>query len=267
MTRQAGYIIALSLTSAFGQTTTPPPMAPTVDRIGFPTNYETLFQRLYTFDRPDTRAVRTIYGNDQAASVKADTMNYPYGSVLVMESWRAFQDSQNVPILDANGRFQKDPAAVPTLFVMKKERGFGEAYGPNRNGEWEYVAYRPDGTYANRPETTASCAVCHLQASALNDWTFRVRPLYLQNGSGAVADGVIKDYKFIPGELRVKAGATVTFYNSDLVEHTITDQTPGGGDTGPLKAGQTFSLPFTVKGEFNFRCTIHPAMRGKIIVE
>lgn len=245
----------------------PPPTAPTADRVGFPANYETLFQRLYTFDRPDNRTVRTIYGNDPAASVKADTMNYPYGSVLVMESWRALQDAQNVPILDATGRFQKDPAAAPTLFVMRKERGFGEAYGPNRNGEWEYVAYRPDGTYATRPEATASCAVCHLQAGALPDWTFRVRPLYLQNGSGTVVDGVIKDYKFIPGELRVKSGTTVTIYNSDLVEHTITDQTPGGGDTGPMKPGSSISLQFTIKGEFNFRCSIHPTMRGKIVVE
>lgn len=248
-----------------GQTPTPP--APTVDRVGFPTGYDKAFQLLYTFDRPDNRTVRTIYGNDAAAAVKAESMNYPYGSVLVMESWRALQDAQNVPILDASGRFQKDPAAAPTLFVMRKERGFGEAYGPNRNGEWEYVAYRPDGTYASRPETTASCAVCHLQATAHNDWTFRVKPLFLQGGSGATTDGVIKDYRFIPGELRVKAGSTVTFYNSDLVEHTITDQTAGGGDTGPLKAGRSVAIQFSEKGEFNFRCTIHPTMRGKIVVE
>ncbi|MBM3797294.1 MAG: hypothetical protein FJW31_25340 [Acidobacteria bacterium] len=241
--------------------------APTVDRVGFPTNYEALFERLNTFDRSDNRTVRTIYGNGPAASVKADTMNFPYGSVLVMESWRALQTAQGVPILGANGRFQKDPAAVPGLFVMRKERGFGEAFGANRNGEWEYVAYRPDGTYLNRPETTASCATCHLQAGALPDWTFRVRPLYLQEGSGANADGVIKDYEFIPGELRVRADSTVTFYNSDMVEHTITDQTAGGGDTGPLKAGNSVAIQFTVPSEFNFRCTIHPSMRGKIVVE
>ena len=243
------------------------PPAPAIDRVGYPTNYDKLMQVLYVFDRPDSGQVRTIYGNAEAASVNPATMDYPYGSILVMETWGALRDAQNVIMLDEQGRYRKNPAATPTLFVMRKERGFGEAYGPNRNGEWEYVAYRPDATYQTRPEASAGCAICHLQSGKLNDWTFRVRPLFLQGGSGAGVDAVIKDYKFVPGELRVKAGSVVTFYNDDLVEHTVTDVTPNMGDSGALRAGKTLSIKFTEKGEFNFRCTIHAAMRGKIVVE
>jgi len=73
--------------------------------------------------------------------------SFPYGSILVMQTWACLKDPSTNCILDENGRFQKDPAASPTLFVMRKEQGFGEAYAQNRTGEWEYVAYRVDGTY------------------------------------------------------------------------------------------------------------------------
>jgi hypothetical protein len=109
-------------------------------------------QVLCAFDRPDTRQVRTIYANEGAMSVRfVGQSNYPYGSIAVKETWRALQDRGGNPALDDNGRYQKDPAASPTLFVMRKERGFGEAYQQDRNGECEYVAYRPDGSYQTAP--------------------------------------------------------------------------------------------------------------------
>ena len=240
---------------------------PTVDRVGFPTDYQTKMTPLYVFDRPDVRQVRTIYGNEQAASVEyGKGLTYPYGSVMVMETHAALTDAGGV-ILNANGRFQKNPAATPTLFVMKKDRGFGVEYGPNRNGEWEYVAYRPDGTYQTTPPNSFGCAVCHLQAGPTTDWTFRVLPLYVKGNTGINIDGTIKDYKFIPGTLRVKAGSTVTFHNDDLIEHTITDSVAGGGDSGLIGAGQSISVKLTEVGEFNYRCRLHNNMTGKIIVE
>lgn len=236
------------------------------DRIGFPTDYTNRLKKLYVYDRPDVRQVRTIYGNDEAASVDyGKGLTYPYGSLLVMETWAATVDASG-PVLDSSGRFQKNPAAAPTLFVMKKERGFGGEYGPNRNGEWEYVAYRPDGSYQTTPQNSASCAICHLQAGAVNDWTFRVLPLYVKGASGAAADAVIRDYKFIPGVLRVRAGSTVTFHNDDLIQHTVTDRVAGGGDA-LLNAGDSLSVKFTEPGEFNFRCRLHANMTGTIVVE
>lgn len=243
------------------------PSAPTVDRVGFPTNYQTRFRTLYAFDRPDVRQVRTIYGNDEAASVDyGKGLTYPYGSILVMETWAAITNADG-PVLDAQGRYQKNPAATPTLFVMRKERGFGTEYKENRNGEWEYVAYRPDGSFQTAPTASASCAICHLQAGPTPDWTFRVLPLYVRGATGANSDGVIKDYKFLPGTLRVKANSTVTFHNDDLVQHTITDIVAGGGDSGLLDSGKAISIKFTQPGEFNFRCRLHNNMRGTIIVE
>lgn len=247
-----------------GQGQAPP--APTVDRVGFPADYKN-WGVLYVFDRPDTRQVRTIYANAPVFTVTADKQHeYPYGSVLVMETWAAVRDAAGVPVLDKDGRYQRDPAATPTLFVMRKEKGFGMEYGPNRNGEWEYVAYRPDGTHQTPPQNTASCAICHLQAGQGKDWVMR-HGLRFHGGSGAVPTALIQNYRFIPGELRVKAGSFVTFYNDDVTEHTVTDVNPGGGDTGRVKSGSSFTMKFDAPMEFNFRCTLHPTMTGKIVVE
>lgn len=243
------------------------PPAPATDRVGFPADYQTKMQVLYVFDRPDTRQVRTIFGNAQAASVRnGNQSDYPYGSVLVMETWRALQDA-NVPVLDRNGRYQKDPAAAPTLFVMRKEQNFGEAYGPNRTGEWEYVAYRPDGSLQTTPQNSFGCAICHRQAGPGKDWVFRNALRFHNGGQGPVPDFIIKNYKYVPGTLRVKSGGFVTFYNDDVTEHTITDDAAGGGDSGRMRGGSSLTVQFSTPGEFNFHCTIHPAMRGRIVVE
>jgi hemoglobin len=143
-----------------------------VDRVGLPPNYQQTFRTFYVFDRPDNRQVRHVYANAPAASVRPG-QPYPYGSILVMETWRAKLTPDNQLDLGADGRFQKD--ALTGIFVMRKEPGFGAKYGPDRNGEWEYVSYRPDdGQLATAPERSQACAQCHLVASsAQKDWVVR----------------------------------------------------------------------------------------------
>ncbi|MGH9660103.1 MAG: cytochrome P460 family protein [Bryobacteraceae bacterium] len=241
------------------------PPAPTVDRVGFPTGYEN-WPVLYVYDRPDNRSVRTIYANPVAFAVEdGQQSNYPYGSILVMQTWACLRDAAGNCVLDENGRFQKNPAAAPTLFVMRKEKGFGEAYGPNRTGEWEYVAYRPDGAYQTTPQNSFACAACHTEAQKNYDFTYRTL-LKFNQGSGAVPRMVMSSYQFLPATLTVKAGTTVTIVNEDAPAHTVTDDFPGM-DSGRMRYGKSITLRFTEPGEFNFHCSIHPVMRGKIIVE
>lgn len=42
--------------------------APRADRVGYPTGYETRYRHLYTVDRPDSGQIRSIWGNEKAAS-------------------------------------------------------------------------------------------------------------------------------------------------------------------------------------------------------
>src|ERR1700730_14754639 len=101
--------------------TLPPLPAPTIDRVGFPTDYQTSFLKLYTFDNFQNRQIRVIWANPVAASVTPDTVNsFPYGSIIVMETYGVMEDAGGEPILDANGRHQPAAGVVPTVFVMRK---------------------------------------------------------------------------------------------------------------------------------------------------
>src|SRR5262249_46184425 len=108
-----------------------------VDRIGFPKSYQTTFKKLYTLDNNQNRQIRVIWANDVAQQVvPTQPWNFPYGSILLFESWNPQLNDAGDPVLDENGRFI--PTTLTTIFAMKKERGFGAEYGPIQNGEWEY---------------------------------------------------------------------------------------------------------------------------------
>lgn len=236
------------------------PPGTSVDRVGFPDGYQTNFTHLYTVDRPDSGQIRAIWGNDKAASVKPGE-SFPYGSVILFESWRSKRDSQNNILLDENGRFIKD--TLTTIFVSRKEPGFGVEYQQNRNGEWEHIAYRPDKSVSTTPQNSGACAVCHLQA-APTDYVFRVRNF--NRASGAVAKGVMQQFLFLPRIIRVTTGATVSWYNVDEEAHRIR-ATDGTWESNTMPYGAGFDLTFKHPGIYNYNCTIHPAMRGTVVVE
>jgi plastocyanin len=218
------------------------------------------------FDRPDNKSVRTIFANEPSFTID-NLGQYQYGSIIVMETWRALQDAAGNPVLDERGRFQKDPAATPTLFVMRKERGFGADYKENRTGEWEYVAYRPDGSHQTPPQNSFSCAMCHLQVGQSKDWVFR-GGLHFNKASGAIPYGTIQHYRFVPRVISTPPGSTITIYNDDVVEHTFADVADDRWGPIRIKPGSSITITFPNQtGEFNFRCTLHANMTGKVIVE
>jgi hypothetical protein len=148
--------------------------APTADRVGFPQAYRERYQVLRSVDRIEKQQVVTVYGNDQAASIRrADERPYPYGSIIVMETARARKDAHGKPLVDDAGRYRRGD--VVGLHVMRREKEFGAAYGANRTGEWEYVEYRADGSYLTPPRKSFACAECHLKAGRDRDFVYRGR--------------------------------------------------------------------------------------------
>jgi plastocyanin len=248
---------------------TPRP-APADDRVGFPENYQSTYQTLFVLDRPDNKQVRVIYANDEAAA--AQPGKFPYGSILVMETYRAQEDEQGNAVVDENGRFQRE--MLTGIFVMRKEPGFGAAYAANRTGEWEYIAFRPDGTHQTTAPNSAPCAACHTDAGGTRDWVFRAN-LFLDQGSGAVPTAPgglaaagripIQQSTFLPASVTVRAGTKITWSNEDEAVHTVTgaDQS---WDSGRLPIGGTFSHTFDEPGTYDFVCTIHRTMQGTITV-
>jgi plastocyanin len=83
--------------------------------------------------------------------------------------------------------------------------------------------------------------------------------------TGAIAVD-IKNFAFIPAEIRVPVGTVVTWTNSDVVAHTATE--PGGAfNSGNLNPGQSFSFTFDTAGTYAYICNYHPFMKGTVIVE
>jgi hypothetical protein len=116
----------------------------------------------------------TIYGNPQTASVSdLAALPYPNGSIIVMETASLKKGSDGKTLVDANGKYLQD--VVLGLHVMHREAGFGEAYGANRSGEWEYAEYRADGSFITPPQKSAACAECHVKAGKEKDYVFKAR--------------------------------------------------------------------------------------------
>lgn len=74
---------------------------------------------------------------------------------------------------------------------------------------------------------------------------------------------VIKDFTFEPSQLTVKAGTTVTWKNEDSTVHTVTGT---GWDSGQVQPGAEFQKTFDTAGTYDYHCSIHPSMTGKVVV-
>lgn len=243
-------------------TATPRP-APSEDRVGFPEGYQSDYTVYFALDRPDNKQVRVIYANERAASAKAGEA-YPYGSVFVMETWTTKKDEAGNVLLDAQGRYQRDQ--LTTIFVQRKEPGFGAEYEQWRSGEWEYVAYRPDRSYQTTPRNTNACAACHLQqAGAAKDYIFRAN-LFFARSSGAVPKGIMQNYTYIPDTITVRIGSTVSWYNDDDVFHTVSAE-DGSFDSGTLTQSASFGWTFSAPGSYGYACAFHPTMKARVVVE
>ena len=69
-----------------------------------------------------------------------------------------------------------------------------------------------------------------------------------------------------PSVTTIKKGQTVRWTNNDGFAHTVTftDITLNSGN---LPSGGKFEATFNDLGTFNYKCSIHPSMTGKIVVE
>ena len=86
-------------------------------------------------------------------------------------------------------------------------------------------------------------------------------------GAPAAGDGAvtIKNFSFGPADLAVAKGTTVTWTNDDSTTHKIKSG-DGSFDSDNLKNGDTFQHTFDTAGSFDYICSIHPSMKGKVTV-
>lgn len=76
---------------------------------------------------------------------------------------------------------------------------------------------------------------------------------------------VIKGMKFNPEELHVKKGATVVWINEGIVPHDVTDFPDKTWTSDTIKIGDSWKKE--IDESFDYFCSIHLTMKGKIIVD
>ena len=87
------------------------------------------------------------------------------------------------------------------------------------------------------------------------------------NAAATPAVTVSMDHStFIPSEITVAPGTTVTWVNVETMPHTVVDLNKAFRSKTLVKDG-TFSFTFTTPGDFDYLCSIHPNMKGKVIVK
>jgi len=72
---------------------------------------------------------------------------------------------------------------------------------------------------------------------------------------------------FSPKELTIKKGDIVKWINKDNLSHTITSDTGNELGSSSLISNEAYSHKFNFDGTYNYHCTLHQIVKGKIIVE
>ena len=139
------------------------------DKVAYPANYAQGV--LYaTVDRADNKQYRELYTSQAAIDAAKKGQPLPNGTVITLVAYAAQLDAQGNPVKDANGRFIK--ANIVAINAMEKRPGWGTEYPDNvRNGEWEYQAFRPDGT-PNAGANLQACFTCHKPLGEAKDFVF-----------------------------------------------------------------------------------------------
>ena len=80
-----------------------------------------------------------------------------------------------------------------------------------------------------------------------------------------VGAAALANRAFVPDDVNIAAGTTVTWMNTDSVSHTSTSD-GSGWNSGSLAPGRQFSFTFETAGTFPYHCAIHPGMIGTVVV-
>jgi plastocyanin len=85
--------------------------------------------------------------------------------------------------------------------------------------------------------------------------------------------GIKKDKSFDPNPIEIKAGDSVTWTNDDNEVHTVTSGSQDASnvgkefDSGTLASGQSFTHKFDKPGTYEYFCSFHESMTGKVLVK
>ncbi len=85
-------------------------------------------------------------------------------------------------------------------------------------------------------------------------------------GPSGTSQILIKDFKFIPASLSIKAGTQVTWVNHDDEAHNVIIS-DGMGRSGAIDTDEKYTFKFNKPGEYHIRCSMHHRMAGTVVVQ
>jgi plastocyanin len=75
----------------------------------------------------------------------------------------------------------------------------------------------------------------------------------------------IDSMRFSPATITVHRGDRITWINNDPLPHTVT-ATDGKFDSHPIAPGGSWTYVARKAGEYDYLCTLHVNMKGRIVV-
>jgi amicyanin len=90
-----------------------------------------------------------------------------------------------------------------------------------------------------------------------------IAPSVAQNN---VVPVTIDNFVFEPAKIMIKAGTTVTWTNRDDIPHTVASK-DRLFKSKALDTDESYSFTFTTPGEYDYFCSLHPHMKGTVVVE
>jgi len=80
------------------------------------------------------------------------------------------------------------------------------------------------------------------------------------------AEVKIDNFTFTPETVTIPAGTQVTWTNRDDIPHNVVSEDKSI-KSKVLDTDEKFSFTFTKPGTYSYFCSIHPKMRGKVVVQ
>ncbi len=102
---------------------------------------------------------------------------------------------------------------------------------------------------------------------ALGVWTQMVQPVFAAPAA-AVEGGAkvsIANFAFTPAEITIAPGESVIWTNDDGAPHGLAYHDDAKG-TDLLLPGAGFSRRFDRPGTYDYNCSVHPYMTGRVVV-
>jgi|SRR5689334_21092503 len=90
-------------------------------------------------------------------------------------------------------------------------------------------------------------------------------PLARAAGGEGGAKVSIADFAFAPEEITIAAGESVTWINNDGAPHGL-EYRDGAPGINPLLPGASFTRRFDKPGTYEYNCSVHPYMTGRVVV-